>query len=34
MYATDIIFWGFTAYIVLAALFMLGFAEKVRQKGG
>lgn len=34
MYVTDIIFWSFTAYIVLVSLFMLGFAVKVRQKGG
>jgi len=34
MYATDIIWWGFTLYIVLVALFVLWFALKVRQKGG
>lgn len=34
MYATDIIWWGYTVFIVAVALFMLGFAWKVRQKGG
>lgn len=34
MYVTDLIFWSFTAYIALVSLFMLVFAQKVRQKGG
>lgn len=34
MYATDVIWWGYTIFIVALALFMLYFAWKVRQKGG
>jgi len=33
MYAADVIWWGYTIYIVALALFMLYFAAKVRQKG-
>jgi hypothetical protein len=33
MYATDVIWWGYTIYIVALALFMLYFAAKVRQTG-
>jgi len=33
MYATDIIWWSYTAFMVAVALFMLYFAQKVRQKG-
>lgn len=34
MYVTDIVFWSYTAYIVLVTLFMLVFAETVRKRGG
>jgi hypothetical protein len=33
MYTTDVIWWGYTIYLVVLALFMLYFAWKVRQKG-
>ena len=33
MYLTDIIWWGYTAFVVAAALFFLYFAAKVREKG-
>jgi ABC-type multidrug transport system permease subunit len=33
MYFTDIIWWAYTAFVVAAALFMIIFAYKVRQKG-
>lgn len=34
MYVTDIIWWGYSAYVLGLAIFMLVFAVKVRQKGG
>lgn len=34
MYATDVIWWAYTAFLVLAILFMLVFAWKVKEKGG
>jgi hypothetical protein len=34
MYTADAVWWGYTIYIVVQALFMLWFAAKVRQKGG
>jgi len=34
MYITDVVWWAYTAFLVLVALFMLFFAAKVRQKGG
>jgi len=34
MYATDIVWWGYTLLVVGAAVFMLVFASKIRQKGG
>ncbi len=34
MYATDVIWWGYTIFMVAVALFMLYFAQKVRRKGG
>jgi hypothetical protein len=34
MYISDIIFWIFSAYVVLVSIFMLVFAYKVGQKGG
>ncbi len=30
MYATDVIWWSYTAFIAVAALFMLYFAQKVQ----
>lgn len=33
MYITDVIWWSFTFFLIAAALFMLYFALKVRQKG-
>lgn len=33
MYLTDVIWWSYTLFMVVAALFMLYFALKVRQKG-
>ncbi len=33
MYLTDVIWWGYTGFIVALALFMLIFAYKVREKG-
>lgn len=34
MYITDAIWWSYTAFLVLVALFMLAFAARVRRKGG
>lgn len=34
MYTSDVIWWSYTAFVLLIALFMLWFAWKVRQKGG
>jgi hypothetical protein len=33
MYMTEVIWWGYTIYLVALALFMLYFAAKVRQTG-
>lgn len=33
MYATDVIWWGYTAFIVCVAVFLLFFAWKVQKKG-
>jgi hypothetical protein len=33
MYITDWIWWAYTAFVVVLALFMLFFAYKVREKG-
>jgi hypothetical protein len=33
MYLTDIVWWGYTVWIVAVALFLLVFAAKVREKG-
>lgn len=33
MYLTDIVWWGYTAFVVVLALFMLFFAYKVTEKG-
>jgi hypothetical protein len=32
MYLTDIVWWAYTAFVVVLALFMLFFAYKVREK--
>jgi hypothetical protein len=32
MYLTDIVWWGYTAFVIALALFMLFFAYKVREK--
>ncbi len=34
MYPNDVIWWSYTLFIVVIALFMLYFVLKVRQKGG
>jgi hypothetical protein len=33
MYVTDVIWWGYTVFVVALALFFLLFAHKVREKG-
>jgi len=33
MYITDIVWWGYTAWIAAVALFLIVFALKVREKG-
>ncbi len=33
MHITDIVWWGYTAWILAVALFLLIFAHKVREKG-
>jgi hypothetical protein len=33
MYLTDIVWWGYTVWIIAVALFLLVFAAKVREKG-
>jgi hypothetical protein len=33
MYITDLVWWGYTAFVAVTALFLLYFAAKVRQKG-
>ncbi len=32
MHLTDIVWWGYTAFVAILALFMLFFAYKVREK--
>jgi ABC-type multidrug transport system permease subunit len=34
MYITDVVWWGYTIFLVAVALFMIYFFLKVRQKGG
>ncbi len=34
MYMTDVIWWGYTILVAAIAVFMLWFANAVRQKGG
>ncbi len=34
MYVTDVVWWGYTIFLVAVALFMIYFFLKVRQKGG
>jgi hypothetical protein len=33
MYATDVVWWGYTAIIAAIAVFMLYFAGKIRSRG-
>ena len=33
MYLTDIVWWGYTAWVIAVGLFLLVFAAKVRKKG-
>lgn len=33
MYLTDIVWWAYTAFVVILALFMLVFAYKITEKG-
>ena len=33
MYLTDVVWWGYTAFVVGLTIFMLTFAHKVREKG-
>ncbi len=34
MYLTDVVWWGYTLYVIALILFMAAFAYKVREKGG
>ena len=34
MYATDVIWWGYTAFIAAVAVLLLAFAWAVQEKGG
>lgn len=34
MYLTEIVWWGYTAFVAVAALFLLWFAHKIGDKGG
>jgi hypothetical protein len=34
MYLTDVVWWCYTAFVAVVALFLLWFAAKVRAKGG
>ena len=34
MYITDIVWWGYTIFVIALAVFMFVFAAKVREKGG
>ena len=33
MYVTDVVWWGYTAFVAAVAVFLLVFASKVRKKG-
>ncbi len=33
MYITDVLWWGYTIFLVALALFMLYFARQVQRKG-
>lgn len=33
MYVTDVIWWGYTIFLIAVALFMLWFVRAVRRKG-
>jgi ABC-type multidrug transport system permease subunit len=34
MYTADMVWWAYTAFLILVILFMLFFAWKVKEKGG
>jgi ABC-type multidrug transport system permease subunit len=34
MHPSDVVWWGYTAFLVCVVAFMLFFASKVRAKGG
>ncbi len=34
MYLTEIVWWGYTAFVAVAALFLLWFAHRIGGKGG
>ncbi len=34
MYITDVVWWGYTTYLVILIAFMLWFANAVREKEG
>ena len=34
MHITDVVWWSYTTFVVLVAVFVLWFAFKVRAKGG
>jgi hypothetical protein len=34
MHITDVVWWSYTAFVVLVAVFMLWFAFQVRARGG
>ena len=34
MYITDVIWWGYTLFLIAVTVFMIIFALKVREKGG
>jgi hypothetical protein len=33
MYVTDVVWYGYTAFVVAVAVFLLVFASRVREKG-
>jgi hypothetical protein len=33
MYVTDVVWWGYTAFVAATALFLLVFARKISKKG-
>ncbi len=34
MYITDVVWWGYTLFLVAVAAFLLFFVAKIREKGG